>query len=328
MRSGKPRLLDKLRAEIRLAGYSPRTAAAYASWVRRFIRFHGMRHPRELGPAEIVAFLSWLATERNVSASTQNQALAAIIFLYRRVLDLDLPWLDDIVRARRPARLPTVLSRTEVALLLDELSGVPRLVATLLYGSGLRLLEALRLRVKDVDLERGLLVIRDGKGRRDRAALVPRVAADPIARQIEAVRELHARDVAEGAGWVELPDALARKAPSAGRSLPWQWVFPATRTYRHAGTGQIRRHHLHETVIQRALRAAAGRAGIAKRVHPHALRHSFATHLLESGADIRTVQELLGHKDVRTTMIYTHLAGLGPLATRSPADDLPPHRGG
>ncbi|MHB8078795.1 MAG: integron integrase [Candidatus Krumholzibacteriia bacterium] len=315
------RLLDQVRDAIAARHYSRRTGRAYAGWIRRFVLYHGRRHPQEMGEPEVTAFLSHLATHGRVSASTQNQALSALLFLYRVVLRRELAWLDDLVRAKRPARVPTVLSRREVAALLSELDGTVRLVANLLYGSGLRLLEAMRLRVKDIDFERHEITIRDGKGRKDRIALLPAATREPLRRHLEQVRRQHARDAARGRGTVALPDALATKYPAAATEWSWQWVFPATSHYPDPETGQLRRHHLHESVIQRAVREAARRARLTKPATCHTLRHSFATHLLESGYDIRTIQELLGHADVSTTMIYTHVLNRGPHAVRSPLDE-------
>jgi integron integrase len=317
-----PRLLDRVRETIRARGYSPRTAEAYCAWIRRFVLFHGRRHPRELGPAEIEAFLSHLANEQHVAPSTQNQALAALLFLYVHVLSVPLARLGDFTRAKRPHRVPTVLTPGEVAAVLNQMSGVPGLMASLLYGAGLRLLECAHLRVKDLDLERLEIVVRDGKGRRDRLTMLPEGMMAPLRAHLARVRNQHAADVAAGAGWVELPDALDRKYPNAAREWPWQWVFPATRTYREPVTGRTRRHHLHETVLQGAVREAVLAKGMAKRASCHTLRHSFATHLLEAGYDIRTIQELLGHRDVSTTMIYTHVLNRGGLGVRSPLDGV------
>jgi integron integrase len=275
-----------------------------------------------MGPEEITRFLSMLAVEGKVSASTQNQALAALLFLYRAVLERDVPWLDDLVRARSVPRLPVVLSRHEVAAVLAALDGDVRLMATLMYGAGLRLLECARLRVKDADFARAQIIVRSGKGDRDRATVFPAALRAPLAQHLERVRALHASDLGAGRGWVELPLALARKYPHAGREWAWQWIFPATRPYTDPESGRLRRHHLHETVVQRAVRGAARRAGLTKRVTCHTFRHSFATHLLEDGSDIRTVQTLLGHRDVRTTMIYTHVLGRGPAGVTSPLDRL------
>ena len=319
---GRPKLLDRVRRELRLRHYSPRTERAYVGWIRRFIVFHRLRHPQDVGATEVSRFLSWLALERQVAASTQNQALAALLFLYREVLKVQLPWLDEVVRAQKPRRLPVVLSRDEVQQVLMRLEGMPRLMAALLYGSGLRLLECCRLRVKDVDFGGNQLIVRGGKGDRDRVAVLPASTRDELRQQLARVRHQHCRDVERGAGWVELPGALGRKYPQAERQLGWQWVFPATRTYYHAESGQRRRHHLHESAVQRAVRRAAREAGILKRVTPHTFRHSFARHLLEDGYDIRTVQRLLGHRDVRTTMIYTHVLNRGPEGVRSPLDRL------
>ena len=318
----RPRLLEQVRDALRVRHYSRRTERAYVGWIRRYILFHGKRHPAEMGADEVTRFLSALAVEGGVSASTQNQALAALLFLYSAVLRVELPWLQDLVRASRPRRLPVVLSRDEVRAVLLALRGTTRLMAVVLYGSGLRLLECARLRVKDVDFGANQIVVRSGKGDRDRATLLPAAIRSALQRQIERVRIQHERDLRAGAGWVELPNALLRTYPNAGRELSWQWVFPATRLYTEPATGQRRRHHLHESVMQRAVHRAVREAGINKPASCHTFRHSFATHLLEDGYDIRTVQELLGHRDVRTTMIYTHVVNRGPGAVRSPLDAL------
>jgi integron integrase len=318
----RPRLLEQVRTALRLRHYSRLTERAYVGWIRRFILFHEKRHPAEMGATEVSRFLSFLAVNGRISASTQNQALAALLFLYGEVLGVDLPWLDDLVRANRPPRLPVVLSRDEVRAVLRRLQGTPRLMAVLLYGAGLRLLECARLRVKDVDFEANQIVVRSGKGDKDRVSVLPAAVAAALQRHLGRVRAQYDRDLRAGGGWVELPGALAGKYPNAGREWAWQWVFPATRTYKHPATGQRRRHHLHETVLQRAVYRAVREAGVAKRATCHTFRHSFATHLLEDGYDIRTVQELLGHRDVSTTMIYTHVLNRGPAAVRSPLDAL------
>ena len=320
----KSRLLNQLRLAIRRRHYSRRTEEAYTSWVIRFVRFHRLRHPEELGEPEIVEFLSHLATELSVSASTQNQATSAILFLYRDVLGRDIGKPRGIARPKTPRRIPVVLTRQEVQAVLGHLEGSPHTVALLLYGAGLRLLEALRLRVKDVDFDRRELAIRDTKGKRDRVTVLPGVAAEPLRSRLDRGRRMWEADRRQGGGWVALPDALDRKYPNAGREWPWQWVFPATRPHRDEGTGQLRRHHYHETAVQRAVRQAVSRSGIAKRATCHTFRHSFATHLLEEGYDIRTIQELLGHRSLRTTMKYTHVLNRGGLEVRSPADALPP----
>jgi integron integrase len=271
---------------------------------------------------EVVAFLSSLAVQGNVAASTQNQALSAPIFLYESVLELELDWLQGLVRAKRPERLPVVLTRDEVRRLLSELGGTSWLMASLMYGAGLRLLECVELRVKDVDLAKREIRVRDGKGRKDRVTVIPSRLIEALAVQRAECTRIHERDLEAGAGWVALPDALSRKYPTAGRELAWQWLFPATRHYIDGATGQRRRHHLHESVVQRAVKDAVGRAGLTKRASCHTLRQSFATHLLEAGYDIRTIQELLGHRDVSTTMIYTHVLNKGGRGVRSPLDDL------
>ena len=315
-----PRLLDRVRAAIRARHYSPRTESAYVHWIRRFILYHGKRHPRDMGEAEVVEFLSGLATVGHVSASTQNQALGALVFLYSEVLGVRLDWLSGIVRAKRPVRMPVVLSRDEVAALLARLSGTVWLMSALMYGAGLRLMEAAELRVKDLDLAGREIRVRDGKGCKDRVTMLPVRIADALVEHLLKVRALHERDVAAGGGWVALRDALSRKFVNAGREWRWQWVFPATRTYIDPETGQRRRHHLHETVVQRAVKLAAREAGLTKAATCHTLRHSFATHLLEAGYDIRTIRELLGHRDVSGTMIYTHVLNRGGRGVRSPLD--------
>ncbi|MBN2576440.1 MAG: integron integrase [Deltaproteobacteria bacterium] len=319
-----PRLLDRVRAAIRTRHMSVRTEEAYVGWIRRFILFSGKRHPSDMGEPEVSRFLSALATERRVAASTQNQALAAILFLYREVLARKLDWLTELVHAKRPARLPVVLTRAEVEAVLAHMTGVERLVASLLYGSGLRVLEGLRLRVKDLDFGGQQVIVRSGKGDKDRATMLPVALHAPLRAHLAAVRAQYERDLAGGrAAAVEVPHALRDKYPSAPRDWPWQWVFPAARRYIDPTTGESRRHHLHQTIIQRAVRRAAVAAGIPKPISPHTLRHSFATHLLEAGADIRTIQQLLGHKDVTTTMIYTHVARRGPWGVQSPLDRPP-----
>jgi integron integrase len=315
-----PKLLDRVREANRLRHGSRSTEKSYVGWIRRYILFHGKRHPAEMGAAEVTRFLSSLAVQGKVAASTQNQALSALLFLYRHVLQQELPWLEDVVRAKRPKRLPIVLTRDEVRAVISELHGTLRLMATLLYGSGLRLLECCRLRVQDIDFTMNQIVVRDGKGAKDRVTVLPAVAKRALAQHLEQVKRQHEADLGRSAGWVELPWALARKYPNAGREWPWQWVFPATRMYVDRATGQRRRHHLHETVVQRAVIEAVRRVRVAKRATPHTFRHSFATHLLEDGRDIRTVQELLGHHDLSTTMIYTHVLNRGPGGVTSPAD--------
>lgn len=321
MMAEPPRLLDRVRAAIRTRHYSRRTEEAYVGWIRRFILFHGKRHPAAMGADQVNAFLSHLAVRERVSPSTQAQALCALLFLYRHVLADPLPWLDEIVRARRTERLPAVLTRGEVRRLLGALEGTPRLVAGVLYGGGLRLLEALRLRVKDLDFAANLIIVRQGKGDKDRRTILPDALKSELRAHVEWARRLHQRDLARGLG--VLPHALQRKMPNAEHELAWQWVFPATRLWRDPATGARGRHHLDESVIQRAVREAVCKTGLDKRASSHTLRHSFATHLLEDGYDIRTVQELLGHADVRTTMIYTHvLQQMGRRSTRSPLDGL------
>ncbi len=317
----KPRLLDRLRAAIRARHYSLRTEEAYVAWVRRYVLFHGKRHPDEMGEAEINAFLTDLAVKKKVSASTQNQALSALLFLYRDLLGKSVESLGDVVRARRPERLPVVLTPAEVKAVLSRLDGAPRLVATLLYGSGLRLLEALRLRVKDVDLARNEILVRDGKGQKDRVTMLPVSVKPDLSAHLRAVLTAHEADLAAGGGDVYLPDALRLKYPRAAHAWGWQYVFPAPRPSEDPRSGATRRHHLPETHVQRAVKRAVTEAGLAKPASCHTLRHSFATHLLESGTDIRTIQELLGHRDVATTMIYTHVLNrAGGLGVKSPLD--------
>jgi integron integrase len=318
---GTKRLIDRLREEVRARHYSLRTEKAYWYWIRYFILFHGKRHPAEMGGAEVSAFLSWLATGRNVAAATQNQALSALLFLYKHVLGQALPWLDELVRAQRPVRLPSVLTEAEVRL-LGELEGGAWLMACLLYGAGLRQIECLTLRVKDIDFAYRQIVVRDGKGGRDRATMLPENLVRPLQAHLDKVRALHQRERKEGFGEVWLPHALARKYPRARFEWAWQLVFPASHRSEDPRSGVVRRHHVHPHTLGRAVKRAAAVAGITKPVSCHTLRHSFATHLLERGYDIRTVQELLGHSDVSTTMVYTHVMNKGARAVKSPLDRL------
>ena len=316
------RLLDQVRDAIRLKHYAYSTEKAYINWAKRFIFYHNKRHPKDMGEKEIGEFLTHLAVEENVAASTQNQALSALLFLYREVLrkDLDLP--IELVWAKRPKHLPTVLTKQEARQVIAQLTGVHRLIAQLLYGGGLRLMECMRLRVKDLDFGHHQIVVRDGKGGKDRLTILPDSVIEPLRTQLAVAKQLHEQDLSNGYGAVHLPYALERKYPQANKEWIWQYVFPATQLSRDPRTGVIRRHHLHENTVQKAIKRAAKKAGITKRVTPHTFRHSFATHLLEAGYDIRTVQELLGHKDVKTTMIYTHVLNRGALAVRSPLDEV------
>jgi len=318
--AGKPKLLERVRAAIRVRHYSLRTEQAYVDWIRRFILFHGKRHPEVMGGAEVGAFLSDLAVHGGVAASTQNQALSALLFLYREVLKVELPWVQDFTPAKRPVRVPTVLSPEEAQRLLGKMEGTQQLIAQLLYGGGLRLLEGLRLRVKDIDFNYRQIVVRDGKGAKDRVTILPEAARPALERHLARVKLLHEEEAALGFGEAWLPRALRAKYPRAAGEWGWQWVFPAAKRSADPETGLVTRHHASEKAVQRAVQEAARQAGIAKPVTPHTLRHSFATHLLERGQDIRTVQELLGHKDVSTTMIYTHVLNKPGLAVRSPLD--------
>lgn len=315
-----PRLLDQVRARLRLRHYSLRTEQAYIGWIRRFILANGKRHPRDMGAAEVEAFLTALATDGKVAPGTQNQALSSLLFLYREVLGVDLPWMETMVRAKRPRRVPVVLSHDEVVRLLARLDGQYALMASLLYGAGMRLMEAIRLRVKDVDFARNEICVRDGKGGKDRRVPLPQKIHEPLRQQVERVKVIHREDLDAGFGAVWLPHALARKYPSAPRELGWQYVFPAAQRSRDPRDGEERRHHVDESSLQRAVKAARHRAGIVKPATCHTLRHSFATHLLEAGQDIRTIQELLGHKDVATTQIYTHVLNRGGMGAVSPLD--------
>jgi len=315
-----PRLLDQLRHQIQLRHYSYRTEQAYIGWAKRFIHFHNLKHPSKMGGPEVESYLSHLASDRNVAAATQAQALSALMFLYKTVLKTDLPWLDNVIRASRPRRLPVVLTQAETRSVLAQLDGVNWLIANLLYGSGLRVMEALRLRVKDIDLTFHQITVRDGKGGKDRVTVLPAKLVQPLTAHLAQTKERHELSLDAGQGGVWLPHALARKYPGAAFDWAWQYVFPAARVTRDPRSGVERRHHLLEQNIQRAVRTAARRAGILKPVSPHTFRHSFATHLLEAGYDIRTVQELLGHQDVTTTQIYTHVMQKGANAVLSPLD--------
>lgn len=316
-----PRLLDLVRERLRLKHYSLRTEQAYVGWIKRYIIHQGRRHPMDMGKREVEAFLTSLAVERDVSASTQGQALSAILFLYREVLEQPLPWLDEVTRAKRPARLPSVMSQEEVRRVIAAVDDpLMNLVVALLYGTGMRVMEALRLRVKDIDFGRGEIVVREGKGDKDRVTMLPASLAERLRAQVGVVRALHAAELQAGRGDVWLPHALAAKYPAAAKSLGWQYLFPAAGLSVDPRSGAVRRHHVDEKRVQRAVKAAVLRVGILKHVSPHTLRHSFATHVLEAGYDIRTVQELLGHADVSTTMIYTHVLNRGGRGVRSPLD--------
>jgi len=324
---GSPRLLDRVRAAVRVRHYSLRTEDSYVAWIRRYILFHGKRHPLEMGSAEINAFLTHLAVEGRVSASTQNQAFSALLFLYLKVLEVDPGRIAGAVRAVRPKRLPVVLTRVEVTGLLARLSGPYGLIAGLLYGSGLRVMECMRLRVQEVDFGRQEILVRHGKGGKDRRTMLPSASVPALRVQLERVRRLHERDLAAGHGRVLLPDALDRKYPAAATAWGWQWVFPSARRSADPRTGTVYRHHAHPGAVARAVSAAGRSSGCVKQVGPHVLRHAFATHLLEDGYDVRTVQELLGHVNVETTMIYTHVLNRSRLGVRSPLDGGRPASG-
>jgi len=320
--SAKPKLLDQLRDRIRLKHYSRRTEDVYLDWAKRYILYHNKRHPQEMGKKEIEGFLTYLATERQVAAATQNQAKAALQFLYKEVLEIQLPWLDEVEQAKKPKRLPVVLTEKEVHSLLAHVPQAYALLARLMYGTGMRLLEGLRLRVQDLDFERAELLIREGKGGKDRVTMLPQSLLKPLQEHLKQVRQAHEQDLLKGYGEVWLSESVARKYPNAGREWVWQYVFQSARLSVDPRSGVTRRHHLDEKGLQRAIKQAAVDAGLTKNVTPHTLRHSFATHLLQAGYDIRTVQELLGHKDVQTTMIYTHVLNKGGMGVMSPLDRL------
>ncbi|MDZ7656983.1 MAG: integron integrase [Sulfurimicrobium sp.] len=317
-----PKLLDQVRGKIRLKHYSLRTEQTYVDWIKRYILFHGKHHPKDMGAGEVEAFLTHLAVAGKVAASTQNQAKSALLFLYKEVLGIDLPWLDNVERAKAPKRLPVVLTRDEVQVVLSRLEGTHWLIASLLYGSGLRIMEGIRLRVKDVDLSRREILVRDGKGFKDRVTMLPESLLNPLKTHLRRVRTLHDQDLAAGYGAVHLPYALEKKYPNAAREWAWQYVFPSANFAVDPRTGETRRHHLQDQAVQRAVKQAVRAAGLTKPATPHTLRHSFATHLLEGGYDIRTVQELLGHSDVSTTMIYTHVLNRGGRGVASPLDTI------
>jgi len=317
-----PKLMDRLHGALRSRHYSRRTEQAYCHWVKRFIYYHHIRHPVDMAEPEINAFLTHLAVKEKVSASTQNQALCALLFLYRHVIGREVGELGEVIRARKPKRLPVVMTQDEVKAVLSNLSGDKWLMASLMYGAGLRLMECLQLRVQDIDFGRNEILVRDGKGAKDRITMLPESLKAPLQEQLKKARAMYEKDLADGWGCVQLPNALDRKYPHASKDWRWQWVFPQENRWKNTKTGEEGRHHTHETILQRAVSEAARNAGIVKRVGCHAFRHSFATHLLEAGYDIRTIQELLGHKDVSTTMIYAHVLNKGGHGVRSPIDDL------
>jgi integron integrase len=318
----QPKLLDQLRQALRSRHYSRRTEQTYCHWVKKFIYFHKVRHPAEMGEPEINAFLTHLAVKERVTASTQTQALSALLFLYRHIIGREVGDLGHVIRARKPKRLPVVMSREEVKAVLANLSGDKKLMASLMYGTGLRLMECLRLRVQDVDFARKEILVRDGKGAQDRITMLPESLSAPLQEHLKKIKTIHERDLADGWGHVPMPYALDRKYPHAAAEWRWQWVFPQERRWRNSKTGEQGRHHVDESLVQRAVKEAVTSAGLVKRASCHTFRHSFATHLLESGYDIRTVQELLGHKDVKTTMVYTHVLNQGPKGVRSPIDEV------
>lgn len=315
-----PKLFPLIVERLRVKHYSKRTEEAYIQWIKRYILHHGKRHPREMGAAEVEDFLTHLAVERNVSASTQNQAKSALLFLYKEVLEMELPWLDNVTQAKAPKRMPVVLNKQEVQTLLTRLDGTMWLIGSLLYGSGLRVMECLRLRVKDIDFVKREILVREGKGFKDRVTMLPEALVEPLKQHLRKVQALHEEDLAAGFGEVYMPMALDKKYPTAGREWVWQYVFPSTKRSIDPATNKIRRHHADEKTVQRAVKKATKAGNIAKLATPHTLRHSFATHLLEGGYDIRTVQELLGHSDVATTMIYTHVLNKGGRGVASPLD--------
>lgn len=322
VRDNKPKLLDQLREGLRARHYSRRTEQTYCSWVRRFIYFHNIRHPAEMAEKEINAFLTHLAVKEKVSASTQNQALSALLFLYRRVIGREIGDLGDVIRARKPKRLPIVMTRKEVKAVLSNLKRDKYLMASIMYGAGLRLSECLRLRVQDIDFDRNEILVRDGKGSKDRITMLPKSLKAPLKDHLKKVKILHHKDLEDGWGSVPMPAALDRKYPNAPKDWRWQWVFPQENRWKNIRTKKQGRYHIDPSLVQKAVRDAVRKAGLTKRATSHTFRHSFATHLLEGGYDIRTVQELLGHNDVKTTMIYTHVLNRGPAGVKSPIDEL------